>query len=192
MDEHIPFGVKVRRLLNPAQPLDFGQDDSQQAGLGQELKTTPGSALGENLDDLIADTFPGDCGDCRRELSDGGEGLGSDGKSQPGGEPDRAEQAQAILVETGERIANRPDHPLGHVVLAAHIVEHPLRGGVIEHAVDGEVASQGVFPRVGKSDTGRVAAVDIAAVGAKGRHLAHMLSARYQDNPELHPNRDGV
>ena len=49
--------------------------------------------------------------------------------------------------------------------------------GIEEHAVDGEIAAQGVFAGRGEHDLIGASAVAIAAIGAKGRHLDAQMFA---------------
>ena len=97
---------------------------------------------------------------------------------------DGPEKTEAILPETGGRLADGPDRFGPEVTLALNEIEHLLLEGVEKHAVDGEVAPLGVFFRRGESDGGRTATVQIGAVDPEGGDFKHMIALLEADHPK--------
>lgn len=84
------------------------------------------------------------------------------------GEANGSEEAEAVLGKAGERISDSPNDFGGKIGLAADIIEELLFERIVKHAVDGEVASLGVFLRGGEGDGGRAPSVEVGTVEAEG------------------------
>ena len=115
-----------------------------------------------------------------------------DGEAEARREAHRAQHAQAILTDARRRIPNRPNDPQPQIGLAADVVDQRIADRVQEHAIDGDVAPPRVFLRRAEAHRGRMPAVEIHIVGAKGGHLDGLAILDDDDHTELHTNRNGL
>ncbi len=84
-----------------------------------------------------------------------------------GCEPDRSEHSQLVFVESGSRIADRPQDSRFKVGASADEIDDLLFRGIVEQTVDGEIASLGIGGRSGKLNTVRPSPVGIIAIAAE-------------------------
>ncbi len=70
-----------------------------------------------------------------------------------------------------DRVADGADHPPLQVFASADVIDHLLPDRVVEEAIHGEVAPQGVFPGVAETDALGMAAVVVLIVAAEGGYL---------------------
>src|SRR6266436_3578550 len=71
-----------------------------------------------------------------------------------------------------------------------HIVDHGIRDRIVEHPVNGEVASSSVLFRGREGHRIRATAIQISAVGAKGSDLKFPLIFKHTDDPKLGTDRN--
>ena len=90
------------------------------------------------------------------------------------------------------RIPDGADDAGGQVLAPANVVDHLFRNRVVEHPVNSEVASERILARAAKVHADRVAAIEIGAVSAKGRHLKRIAFKHHQHDAELRPHRHSV
>ena len=113
------------------------------------------------------------------------------------GQADAAEHAQLVLAEACRRVADGPQHAGVQVLLAADVVDQLVFQRVEEHAVDGEVAAQGILAGRGKHHGIRVPAVAVGDIGAKRGDLDLEEALRrpgteHLDDAEAHAHGDGA
>src|SRR5918996_3773522 len=106
MRENVAFGVIFRALLHTFHRLDFRQQNLEQAGLIQQLKAGLGSSLRQDPRNLLADSFPGNLADGRREIANRRESLAFNRESQARGEAYGADHPQSVLCKTSARITD--------------------------------------------------------------------------------------
>jgi len=171
---------------------NFGQDRLKEARAAEQLEGTARRALGEQLDDLLADALPGDLGDGRRLAAYGSRRRRVDLEAEPGREPHGADHAQAIFSQACARIADGAHDPRPQVRLASHVVDHSRADGIEEEPVDGKVPPAGICLGVAEMHGHRVAPVEVDAIGAEGRHLDLRPLQQDEDHPELDADRHRV
>jgi hypothetical protein len=105
-------------------------------------------------------------------------------------EPDGAQQPEAVLAETPGRLADGAYEPGREVLLSADEVEDRAGLGILEHAVDGEVAATGIGLGVGVPNPCGMAAVEHADILAEGRDLEGVSLLANQDDAERRADED--
>jgi len=113
-------------------------------------------------------------------------------ESEAGGESDRAEHPQVVFGEAPGGPTDGADEAGVQVVLAADKVDQTASEGVVEHAVDREVASEGVLACGRKANAVRSTAVLIVFIDAEGGDLDPVPADADEDDAELHPNLSGA
>src|SRR5579884_1684351 len=109
-----------------------------------------------------------------------------DGEPESGGEADRPQHAQMVLLETRCRIANGSYQAPLEILPAAGIVDHLAAERVAHQRVDGEVPAQDVLARIRfETDTLGVAAIVVRFVTAKRNYLNGLAAVRHQHDPKL-------
>src|SRR5205807_9140409 len=116
--------------------------------------------------------------------------IGMEVEAQFGREPDGPGHAQAILGEPGLWIADRSDPPRGEVVASADVVDDLAGLGIVEEAVDREIAAGNVLLRRCEPDRSGVAPVDVWPFRPKRRHLVSALGPANADHPAGGPHPD--
>ena len=137
--------------------------------------------------------------------ADGGGGCGVDLEVEAGGESDGAHHAQLVLGEAQGGVADGADDAASEVFAAVDEVERGGCGvarcfifdGIEEHSVDGEVAAEYIFARVGGvTHCIGTAAVGVGAVGAEGGDLGGDLDVvdliADEDNAEVRADGEGL
>ena len=76
------------------------------------------------------------------------------------------------------------------IFLAADVIDDLFFDGVIEHAVDREIAAARILLRVGKSHLRRMSAVEVAAFGAERGNLNLHILYQNDNNAKLCANLD--
>src|SRR5205823_10212002 len=149
----------------------LGQERLDQPHVIQEVHAAGTPRVDEELPQFLGNPFGADDGDFRGHFLDGYFRRRVDGQVEAGGEADGAEQAELVLAEALARLADGPQDSRFQVLLAADVVDDFAADRVEEHAVDGEVAPQGVLARRAEDDGVGVAAVAVSRVGAEGGDL---------------------
>ena len=116
-------------------------------------------------------------------------GLLLDGIIEPRREPHRAQQPQLVLRETLLGISDRADQAAADVFLALDPVNHALRGRIVEHAVDREVAPGDILARRAEPHAVRVAAVGRGRVRPKSGDLEVARAGEHHHHAELRADR---
>lgn len=155
---------------------------------------------GEDAAEFVADAFGGDAAEVGGVSLDGGGGGGVEGEVEAGGEADGAEETEVVFGKAAVGVADGTEDAGGKVGDAADVVDD-LGGrgvggwcgggeGVFEEAVDGEVATEGVFFGGGEADLVGAAAVGVGAVGAEGGDFD--LVAAVTDENDAEGGADGL
>ena len=180
----IPFGVKLRRLLDAFHALDFRQHLVEQRGFIEQFKSAAGAALDEHFCEFVAHTLAAYCIDKRGERTHGAPGFRLDFEAEAGGEAHTTQHAQMVFFKAQLGAADGANDAGIEIRYAAYIVDDgraEIAGAaqrVEEQAVDGEVAALHVFlGSVGVANRIGMAAVGICAIGAEGRHFGDRLLA---------------
>ena len=150
----------------------------------EKIEAAGGIGAGENFDEFIADAFGGDDFGVGSESAEGFPGGGFDGKAELDGEADGAEEAETVFGKAGEGIADGADLLGSEIGLALNVVEEFIFEGIKKHAVDGEVASLGIFLGGGEGDGGRAATVEVGAVDAEGGDFEDVIVDAEADDAE--------
>lgn len=185
----VPLGV----LEAAAQGDELGEELLQKAGLKETLQCRRGfsghfaEGAGEFDDDAL-DAYGSEGGGMP---ADGSLGGGVDGEAESRCKANGAHHAQAIFGEAAIGIADGADEAGGKVGLPAHIIEDGLAFGVVEEAVDGEIAAEGIVLGGGEGNGIGAAAILIAAIGAEGRHIKGFPAAHHENHAKgfAHGNR---
>ncbi len=128
---------------------DFRKQDGQQTGGVEQFEAPPRAALRENAHQFVARPLGRNRADLLVQPLDGREGRRLDLEPEARGKADGAQHAQVVLAEPHLRVADGADHARPQVLAAADEIEHLVRIGIEQQAVDGEVAPEDVLPRVG-------------------------------------------
>src|SRR5438132_1510349 len=125
---------------------------------------------------IETDAFRTHVPDARREFNDRRDGVLVDCEIEPRGKADRAQHAQTILAEAPDGITNRANATRLDIRASLYIVDdlarRRLRRGIIEQAVDCEIAPQHIFFwRLRIANFIRMAAIGVDSIAAKSRHL---------------------
>src|SRR5258708_13732297 len=118
--------------------------------------------------------------------------LRIDLKIQSRSKSDCPKHAKTIFTKTQSRLPNRPDQFFFQILPTVHIVDHSIRDRIVEHPVNGEVASSSVLFRRRKGYRIRTADIQISADGAKSSNLKFPLIFKYANDPELGADRNGA
>src|SRR5258707_14687166 len=111
-------------------------------------------------------------------------------KIQSRSKSDCPKHAKTIFAKTQSRLSNRPDQFFFQILPPPHIVDHSIRDRIVEHSVNGEVASSSVLFRGREGHRIRATAIQISAVGAKGSNLKFPLIFKHTDDSELGTDRN--
>src|SRR6267143_1287677 len=103
---------------------------------------------------------------------------------------DCPKHAKTIFTKTQSRLPNSPDQFFFQILPTPHILDHGIRDRIVEHPVNGEVASSSVLFRGREGHRIRTTAIQISAVGAKGSNLKFPLIFKHTDDPELGTDRN--
>ena len=150
----------------------------------EKIEAAGGIGAGENFDEFIADAFGRYDFRFGGESAEGFPGGGFDGEAELDGEADGAEEAEAVFGKAGEGIADGADLLASEIGLALNVVEEFVFEGIKKHAVDGEVASLGIFLGGGEGDGGGAAPVEVGAVDAKGGDFKNVVIEAEADDAE--------
>ena len=162
------------------------RQDHRQRPAGLEQREGPGrAAAAEQLEDLLQHAGRRAAGQLAGVAAHGLEGVGGDGEAEPGGEADGPERAHRVLAHAHLGIADG-GHAAGlEVGPAVHVVDHLAGGRIVEEAVDGEVAPDGVLLGgaedvvAGDEQVALLAGVlgEVGGVLPEGGHLDHLAAA---------------
>ena len=164
MREDIALGMEVRGLRGALHGDDLRQNNFQQPAFVQQLEAAPGAAFGQDAGNLLADPFPGNHRDTRRQTLHRGKCRRVDIEFQTGGKPHRADHAQAVFLEARLGIADGAYQAAPKILSAADQIDHSIGERIVNHAVDREVAPVNVLCQASRSaphsagghrDTGR-------------------------------------
>ena len=164
----IAFGVEFGRLLAASEGAQLGEELVGEAGVHEEVETAGAGGVGDDFGEFLADPFGGDAGEKGGVFLEGGEGVFLDGESGAEGEADGAEEAEGVFAEAFGGVADGAEGFAFEVFEAADVVDDLAGEGILEEAVDGEVAAAGVFLRDGEGDGVGAAVVGVGAVGSEG------------------------
>src|SRR6516164_947691 len=91
-----------------------------------------------------------------------------------------------VFLEALERVADGANATPADVSLAVNEIEEAVFDGVVQQAVDGEVAPPHVLlRRLGVADLARVAAVRVTPVAAEGCHFDCATILGHSDHTEV-------
>lgn len=182
VDKDVAFGVELRGLLAALEVEDFGQDLGHETGMNEEVEAGLTIRGEPDAVEFVADAFGADFGNQGSGLLEGGPGGGFDGEAEGGGEADGAEEAEVVFLESGGGLANGADELGFEVGLAVDVVDERAGFGVVEEAVDGEIAALGILFWSGIGDGFGAAAIAIGAVGAEGGDFDPALAGGGDDD----------
>ena len=90
------------------------------------------------------------------------------------------------------RIADGADDPLFKIFLATDKIENLLLDGIVEHAIDGEVASFSVLLGSCRIDASGPSSIDVAAVFAEGSDFIMVPLLDDDDDAKGNSDRNGA
>ena len=192
VDEHIALGMKFRRLLAALERRDFGQQLRQQPAAIQKIEPPRTVPHAQQPHELLADplgTHPPD------PVHSGTQRLPCprfDPKSQHRREPHRPQQAQTVLPEPVDRIANGPQHPRFQIFAAPDIIQDLAGDRVFEKAVHGKIPAARILFGRREAHTLRMPSVPISSIAAEGGHLEDPAFFDHTDDPEMSPHFEGA
>ena len=120
----VALGMILRRLIDAFQARNLRQNVLQQTGLIQQLKCETGVAFGEHSGELVADAFAADGLDSGRQCAHRRFGCRIERKVEAGSEADRAQHAQAILVEAKRGVADGANDADVEVGETSNLIDH--------------------------------------------------------------------
>ncbi len=109
--ENIPLRMKFMRLSHSIHFHDLRQDVPEYPDLVHEFESTPRSGTCKNFEDLIPDAFRTDASDISHPRFYCLTGIFLYVEIQSGGEPDRPQETQVVLLEALIGITDCPDEP---------------------------------------------------------------------------------
>ena len=188
---HISLGVELGGLIHTLHGRHLGQQEPQKTRVVEQIETTHGAALGQDQRQFITYAFAADLLDDRCLGHQRAPRGGLDVEIQARGKAHRPQCAQAILSEPCGRIADGPDHTPRQVAASVDGVDEPIPLGIIEHAVDGEIAALCILaPRGGQHVVG-VTPVGIGPLLSKASHLVGVSRQQHTKNAEALTHGDG-
>ncbi len=149
----------------------FGHGGGEQSRLDQQPDTTAAIGVGQDQAQLGRDPLGADHLNLLGHLFDGLARGRIDLEAEHRGEPHGPQQPQLVFAEPGCRIADRSNNAAGQIVLPADEVDHLRSLGVVEQAVDREVAALGVVAGRAEGDGVGMSAVGILGIAAERGHL---------------------
>lgn len=161
MDVDVALGVPLWRLFAADEVEKFGEEAAGEAGLGEEIEAASAVVGDDDFGEFIADAFGGNLAEERGAVMEGGLEIWSEFEAGGDGEADGAEEAEGVFLEAGGGVADSAEDSGFEVSLAAYEVDDFVGEGVLEEAVDGEVAALGVFFRGRKFDGFGSAAIGV-------------------------------
>ena len=192
LDPRLPLrrdqSVEARHPLD----VDFRDDGLQDSALEHDLHRARRLSHSEQLQKLVCDPLARQGHEVVGALRAGIDRLGV-GLTQAvaGVEAEETQDAQMILGNPLERVADEPHVALLEVLEPSEIIENLARSGVRGQGIDGEVPPCRVRPPiVGESDR-RPAAIG-RDIGSQGRDLERMAVADRGDRAMLDPGRNGL
>lgn len=192
VDEDVALGMELRGLLAALERLDLGQQLAQESARIEQVEAAHPAGVGEDLHQLVADALGAHDMDLRGEVADGRPCIRLDLEAEPGGEADAAQDAQLVLLEALARIPDGADDARLEIGAAADVVDHAFLDGIVEKAVDREIAPPGIALGIGKGDGFRVASVAVLAIGAEGGDFVFTAILEHDNDAELRPDRHGA
>ena len=155
------------------------------ARMDQERAQLIGDALGANHRQ----------GGCHRLNGGGGSGL--DGQVETRGQAHGPQQSQLVFHEPLAGLTDGAEYARLEVCPATDVIHQGVLKWIEKHAVDREVATQGVLPTRGKHHGIGMPAIAIGDIAAKGRdfHLQEaffLARPEHFDDAEAGPDRDGL
>src|SRR5579864_4607022 len=144
----------------------------KQAGFIEQLKGTPGMALGEHSRKFIANPLARDLMNLGCELPDRSESCRLNRVLKTRGEPDCAQHAQCVFAKAKCGISNCTNNFCIEVLPPADKIQHFVLHRIEQQAVNGEVAALNIFARItAETDFIGMAAVGISHITTKRRHF---------------------
>lgn len=107
------------------------------------------------------------------------------------GKADRPQQPEFVLFHPRRRIADGPDDPCRQIAFAADVVKDPTVDRIVEHAVDGKIAAEGVLGGGAVADRLRPASVEIRSLGPECGHFHRRNAFVPQDGDHAEAGPDG-
>ena len=189
MDEHIAFGVEVRRLFAAFHVCHLGQQDFQQAAGVKQIKSPDARGMGENFHQFVAKAFRADDGDLWRHLADGLPSFLFDLETEGCAEANAADEAQFVFGKTLLRVPDAAEDACLQVRLATDIVDDLFFYRIVEKAVDREVAPLGIAFGCCEGNRLWMSAVLVSAVRAEGGYLKFEVILKHDNHAECCPHR---
>lgn len=183
--EDIAFGVKLWRLFDAAHCVDFGQDVFQQSRVAQQVECAPGfGGLGPHARQFLQDAFGADLQDFFRIGTDRARRGGIQVELQHGGEAYGAQHAEVVFLKASAGIPDGANDSRAQIVESADVVDDCMAGGIVEQAIDGEVASPGILIGAGELDGDGAASIRAADIAAEGGDLKIAIADGHERDAE--------
>ncbi len=126
----------------------------------------------------------------RGEARDRLAGFRADAHIKPGGEAHRAQHTHRIFAVAGFRIADKTDNPFFKIVQAADVITYCEIGHAVIEAVDGEIATLGVFFDRAENVVAQQHAVLAALGGGAIARVLFVMTAKGGDFNDFRPEHD--
>ena len=189
MVEDRALRMVIGRLLTGDRSGDLRKDLFEQAALAQQLQAARRVRRLQELHQLFADALGADGFDLGCVGLQRGEGARFDREIQLGGEAHGAQQAEVVLGEAFGRHADRADDPGAQIGFTLDPVVQLFAHGVVEQAVDGKVAAEGVGHGIAEYDAAWAAAILVIGFSPEGSDLEWLALFDDHYNAELASDR---
>src|SRR5215469_13740782 len=124
MDIDIPFGVELWWLLTTMETANLGENDPQQPALIQQIQSSNPMRIGQDLHQLIPNSFCADGSNLRCIFHNGSPSSSLDLELQSSGKANCSHQPQVIFCKTLARVSNGPHQSCFQVRLTADKINH--------------------------------------------------------------------
>ena len=178
-------------LRDPALRSQLGRDHREQPGLLQESEADGRAWRAKKLLELGGDAFPRKMRGQVGPLPDRRQGGRLDREVQHGGEPDRSNHSECVLVESGRRITDGPKDSRPDIRTPTEGIDQLEFGwrspapSAPGHGIDGEIPPREVgLERIAELDPMRPPVVRVVVVAPVGRDRVILAVAPNEDRPE--------
>src|SRR5688572_8287821 len=182
-------GNQFQAALQVICPADRRKDLRQDSRFVEHPKTDCGISLSENPRQFLTNPLGTNAFDLRCHPADGSPCLRFYGITKPRAETNGTKQAQLVLFKTLLGVTDGSDNAITNIVLTGNVVDHPLLLGIVEQAVNGEIAALHIRSGIREGNACWAPAIDVRVVRAERRHFKRMPSMDDEDDPELRAHR---
>jgi hypothetical protein len=117
----------------------------EEARFCEQIKAANSAGMQQNAHEFFADSFWADFDDGSRVFANGAERFGMNFEVEYRCEPNGAQESKAVFAEPFVGIADGSHEACVEVGSSVDVIDDGFREGIVEKAVDGEVAAERIL-----------------------------------------------